>query len=149
LALGKFAQATHDFTLAIQKGSTDPETLKNKDIASAAENLNPYDTRINDRERQKRILRLFSHADERAKSCLPGVLPGSSVKPPDQFKALAAQRAALPSEIDNRELAAHLDLEKPLLDWVFAVEAAAASRCGPGTPQNAAVNLIGATRKET
>jgi hypothetical protein len=80
---------------------------------------------------------------------LPGVLPGSSVKPPDQFKSLAAQRAALPSEIDDRQLATHLDLEKPLLDWVFAVEAAAASRCGPGTPQNAAMNLIGATRKET
>ena len=149
LALGKFAQATHDFTLAIQKGSNDPETLKSKDIASAAENLNPYDTRINDRERQKRILRLFSLADERAKSCLPGVLPGSLVQPPDQLKSLAAQRAALPNEIDDRQLAAHLDLEKPVLDWVFALEAAATSRCGPGTPQNAAMNMIGATRKET
>lgn len=149
LALGRFAQATHDFALAIQKGSNDPETLKNKDIASAAENLNPYDTRINDRERQKRILRLFSLADDRARTCFPGVLPGSSVKPQDQLKSLAAQRAALPIEIDNRQLAAHLDLEKPMLDWVFAVEAAASARCGPGTPENAAMDLIGATRKET
>lgn len=149
LALGRFALATQDFTLAIQKGSKDPETARNKNVASAAENLNPYDTRLNDRDRQKRILRLFSLAEERATSCLPGVLPSPNAATPDQLKPLAAQRAALPKDLNARELATHLEIEKPVLDWVFAVESEAASRCGVGTPENAAIGLIGATRKET
>lgn len=149
LALGRFAQATRDFTLALQKGAIESETARNKDIASAAENLNPFDARLNGRDRRKRILRLFSLAEERARECFPAVLPGSAVAPSDQWKPLAAQRAALPKEINARELAAHVALEKPALDWIFAVESAAVSHCGAGTVENVATGLIGATRKET
>ncbi|HUI74704.1 MAG TPA: tetratricopeptide repeat protein [Candidatus Acidoferrum sp.] len=149
LATGRFAQAARYFNQAILHGSQNPEIERDRDVSSEAAELDPYDVHLNDRGRQRRILRMFDAAHARVKSCFPVLLEGSKVPVPDQLKTLAAERVALPKQLTGQELALHPELEKTALAWVFDVERSASSQCGTGTVTDAAIELIAGQHKET
>ena len=149
LAVGQFGQAERYFTQAILRGSKDSSVERDRDISSEAAELNPYDTQLNDRERQRRILRMLDAAQARVTSCFPALLEGSKVPVPDKLKTLATDRAALPKQLTGQVFAMQPELEKTALIWVFEVERSAASQCGTGTITDAAIELIAGQHKET
>jgi tetratricopeptide (TPR) repeat protein len=149
LALGQFGNAERYFTQAILRGPKDPELERKRDISADAADLDPYNSQLNDRERQRRILRMFGAAQDRAASCLPFILPGGKSPVPEQFKNLAVERAALPKLLASRDLALHPELEKSVLAWIFDVERTASSQCGAGSATDAAIVLIAGQHKET
>jgi tetratricopeptide (TPR) repeat protein len=148
LTLGRFSEAEHYLTRAIQRGTNDPVVARDREVAAMAADLDPYETPLNDTERRRRVLRLFGEATERAKSCFPAVLPGAKGPVSNDLKSLAAARAALPASLSQRDFKLHPEWEKAALTWVFDVEKTASERCGPGSPADVAISLIAGEHKE-
>jgi tetratricopeptide (TPR) repeat protein len=149
LELGSFSEAERYFTRAIQRGSTDPELEFNRSLSQEAADLDPFNSRLRDQERRKRILRLFAAGEKRAKACFPSIFAGAGATAPDRLKSLATARAGLPKQLSSSGLAAHPDWEHQALNWTFDVEKAAAEQCGPGTVTDRAIILIAGQHKET
>ena len=148
LALGKFAEAERYFSRAIERGTTDPQVKQDRELCAEAADLDPYVASMNDRERRERILRLFVQANDRAKACLPSVLPGSKGPVPNDLKDLAASRAALPLRVTPTDFKTHPEWEQAALSWAFELEKTATARCGPGTAKDMAIIRIAGEHKE-
>jgi tetratricopeptide (TPR) repeat protein len=147
LSLYDFADADRYFSRAIQHGSKEPDVAANRDLAAAAGELDPFDARLSDRERQERILEIFGNAELRTKACLPAVLSGGPTVP-DNLKALAAARAALPVKLSLAVFGAHPEYANQALSWAFAAEKAVSAQC-VGTLADRAIELLASKNKES
>jgi predicted Zn-dependent protease len=146
LALYDFSEADRYFSRAIQHGSKDPDITTNRDLASAAAELDPFDVKLSDRERHERILEIFANAENRTKACLPAVLTGGATLP-DNLKALAATRAALPKSLSLAMFDTHPEYANQALAWAFAAENAASAQCA-GTLADRAIEFLAGKNKE-
>jgi tetratricopeptide (TPR) repeat protein len=146
LALDDFSNADRYLTRAIGRGAKDPTLAQDRDVAAAAAALDPNDDRITDRERLQRTLDIFNDAEQRARTCFPGVLvpvaPG--VAPlPDSLKPLATARATLPARVTLNALTAQPDLATHALNWAFDAESFPAPQC-TATLADRAIALVAA-----
>jgi predicted Zn-dependent protease len=146
LTLYDFADADRYLSRAIQRGSRSPEVVpevvNDRDLAAAAAGLDITDKRLSDAQRRERTLEIFAAAEQRANSCMPGVLNNAATLP-DNLKSFASQRAALPKSLTPAILASHPEFASPALDWALAVERAPAPQCAP-TITDRAIALIAA-----
>ncbi len=147
LALYNFPEADRYFSRAIQRGVKAPDVAAQRDLAAAAAELNPFDPRLSEKERQQRILEIFSAAEERAKACIPVVLSGGPAVP-DDLKALAAERAALPQKLSLAVFNAHPEYATQALNWAFSLEGAVPSQCA-GTLADRAIGVLAAENKQS
>jgi tetratricopeptide (TPR) repeat protein len=146
LALNQFSEAERYFGRALEHGGRSPELAADHDLAVAATELDPFDARLSERERDARIIEIFTAADQRAKTCLAALLTaGSSV--PDNWKPLSAERAALPAQLTLSAFGAHPEYANQALHWAFAVEQAISPQCA-GTLTDQAIELLARANRE-
>jgi Tfp pilus assembly protein PilF len=147
LSLYKFPEADRYFSRAIQHGAKEPDLAADRDLAAAAGELDPFNARLSDRERQERILEIFANAENRVRACLPVVLDGGA-SVPDNLKPLAAARAALPNKLSLGAFTAHPEYANQALAWAFAAEKATDPQC-VGTLADRAIEFLAGKNKES
>jgi Flp pilus assembly protein TadD len=147
LALNQFSEADRYFARAIQHGAKAPEVAEDRDVSAAAAELDPFNARLSERERDARIIEIFNAADQRAQSCLPALATGGS-SVPNNLKPLAAQRAALPAKLALSTFNAHPEYADQALNWAFAIEQAISPQCA-GTLADHAIALLARENKES
>jgi tetratricopeptide (TPR) repeat protein len=133
LALYNFPEAERYLSRAIEHGAKDPQVAENRALAAAAAELDPYDPRLNDRERRGRILEIFTDADQRTKAC-------ASVTNP-------ALPAGIPARLTQATFDAHPELASQALDWAFSVEKGAPAGCGETLADRAIAALAGKNKQ--
>src|SRR5579885_3585939 len=144
ILMGNFSQAEKFLAEAIRKGAKDAEAAKERDLAAAAAELDPFAANLGDSERRRRVLRIFRAAEERVKACMPGTFAIAPATVPDNLRNLAAERAALPKDLNLVDLTRHAELESKALDWALEAEKLALLQCGPGGVTEQAIALIAA-----
>ena len=147
LALYQLPEANRYFTRALQHGSKDEGIPRRRDLAAAASELDPFNTRVSERERQARTIEIFQTAEQHAKACFPALVTGGDALP-SNLKALAAERAALPAKLMRSDFSAHPEYVNQALDWAFAVEQAIPPQCG-GTLADRAIQYLAGRNKES
>jgi predicted Zn-dependent protease len=147
LALYQFSEADRYFSRAIQRGAKTPDIESDRDLAAAAAELDPFNPRLNSRERQQRILEIFAAAQQRAQACMPAVLANGPTVP-DNAKALAAARAALPAKLTLSMFNTHPEYADEALNWAFDLEKAVPSQCA-GTLADRAIEVLAGENKES
>ncbi len=147
LALYQFPEADRYFTRALQHGAKDQSIPGRRDLAAAASELDPFNTRLSERERQARTIEIFQAAEQHAKACFPGLITGGD-SVPNNLKPLAAERAALPPNLTRSDFSAHPEYADQALDWAFAIEQAIPPQCG-GTLADRAIQYLAARNKES
>ncbi|HKQ85598.1 MAG TPA: tetratricopeptide repeat protein [Candidatus Acidoferrales bacterium] len=147
LALFQLPEADRYFTRALQHGAKDGSIAGKRDLAAAASELDPFNTRISERERQARAIEIFQAAEQHAKACFPALVTGGDALP-NNLKPLAAERAALPAKLTRADFSAHPEYVDQVLDWAFAVEQAIPPQCG-GTLADRAIQYLAGRNKES
>jgi len=145
LALYQFSEAERYFSRALQHGAKSPELAADRDLAAAAAEIDPFNSRLNESEHNRRIIEIFDAADQRAKSCLPALATGASV--PDNLKTLATQRAALPAKLTLSDFNTHPEYSDQALNWAFAIEQTVSPQCA-GTLADHAIELLAKENKQ-
>jgi len=143
----EFSQADRYYSRAIVRGAKTPDIEADRDLAAAAAELDPFDARLDGRERQQRILQIFSAAQQRAQACMPAVLTNAATAP-DDAKALAAARAALPAKLTLSVFNVHPEYADQALNWAFDLEKAVPSQC-EGTLADRAIQVLAEENKES
>ncbi|HKV49356.1 MAG TPA: tetratricopeptide repeat protein [Candidatus Acidoferrales bacterium] len=146
LALYQFPEADRYFTRALQHGAKRENVASLRDLAAAAAELDPFNNRVTERERQVRTVEIFQAAEQHAKACFPALVTGSDTLP-NNLKPLAAERAALPTNLTRSDFSAHPEYADQALDWAFAVEQAIPAQCG-GTLADRAIQYLAGRNKE-
>lgn len=140
LALYDFSDADRYYSRAMQHGARGADVEADRDLAVAARELDPSADGLSDKEKEQRIFEIFIAAERRAKACVPDSLsPGSSA--PDNLKALAMDRAALPTRLSIADLETHPQIAAQALDWAFSVEQNASPQCA-GTLADRAIEFL-------
>jgi tetratricopeptide (TPR) repeat protein len=147
LTLGDFREAERYFAKAIERGAKEPELELDRSVSKEAAEIDPFEAQLSEKERGKRVLKLFAAAEETAKACFPSVL-GIGEAASIGLKNLATARAELPKKLSSRELIRNPDWEPKALNWSLEVETAASSQCGPGTNTDRAIAMIAQQHKE-
>lgn len=147
LALFQFSEADRYFTRALQHGAKRENVASLRDLAAAAGELDPFNTRVSERERQVRTMEIFQAAEQHAKACFPALITGSDTLPAN-LKPLAAQRAALPAKLTRSDFDAHPEYADQALGWAFAVEQAISPQCA-GTLADRAIQYLARRNKES
>jgi tetratricopeptide (TPR) repeat protein len=147
IALNQFSEAERYFSRALQHGAKSPELAADRDLAVAASELDPFNARLSEKERDARIIEIFNAAEQRAKACLPALLTGGS-SIPNNLQSLAAQRAALPTKLVLSAFNDHPEYADQALNWAFAVEQGISPQCA-GTLADHAIELLARENKES
>lgn len=147
LALDQFSEAERYLARALQHGAKTPAVAQNHDLAAAAAELDPFNARLSEREREARIIEIFNIADKRAKACLLApTTAGPSI--PNNLTSLMAQRATLPVNLAVSTFNAHPEYIDQALQWAFAVEQAVSPQCA-GMLADQAIKLLAREHKES
>lgn len=147
LASYQFLEANRYLTRALQRGAQKENVAPQRDLAAAAAELDPFDTRVSERERQVRTIEIFQAVEQHAKACLPALVTAGDTLP-NNLKPLAAERAALPAKLTRAALAAHPEYASQALDWAFAVEQVIPPQCG-GTLADRAIKYLAERNNES
>jgi tetratricopeptide (TPR) repeat protein len=102
LALGDYPEAERYFAKAIERGIKDPEIEMDRGISEEAAEIDPFEAQLSDKERRKRVLRLFAAAEKRA----DGIL-GRQAR--FDLGDEGAERRRLHARVRSREAAAGID----------------------------------------
>jgi Flp pilus assembly protein TadD len=128
--LRDFSKADLYLARAIQHGDREAGAVADLARDSTAAEIDPFDTRLSNSERARRVIEIFNDANLRAKTCMMPE-PRNPSKAWDDLKALVSARAALPAKLTEAELKDNPDLANQALRWSFSVELAADAQCAP------------------
>jgi tetratricopeptide (TPR) repeat protein len=147
LSLNDFASADRYFSRAIQHGAKENDIAEDRDLAAATAELDPFDAKLTDRERQERILEIFNNAETRTRACMPGIL-SNDPNLPANLKPLASARAVLPAKLTLAAFGQHPEYSSEALNWAFSVEQAVSPACA-GTLADRAIQFLATKSRQS
>jgi tetratricopeptide (TPR) repeat protein len=139
--------------------NTNPEDAKLHDLLASTNLIlssDPFERRISDAERNRRIVAAFASAGQRLNSCaqqlginLASVKPAassSSAPPSSPLAVLEARWLATRRDVPQLRSAAETDLPDVIMDLVFSIEQKTAELCGQPQGIDQALLLISRDR---
>jgi tetratricopeptide (TPR) repeat protein len=137
--LGDYPLAQHYLRAAVQASSSDHDSAALLEVADQVMRLDPFRRQISDADRDRAVMGLFATAGDRLKSC-----PAASASPivPGASETLNDAWTKLKPQVTERDLRRNQDVVNQSLNLAFNIEREAVSKCGSGTPSDAALLLI-------
>jgi tetratricopeptide (TPR) repeat protein len=138
-SLGDYRQARRYLERALHAKPNDARLAKMLDEANRVLNADPYEPGISPQERDRRVIRAFEQALNRLGEC--GVLVPKTLQPNPEAAPAGSGSAALADEArvlqpgaNPSALHRNASLITEMMNFVFRVEQAPASECGPPDP---------------
>ena len=122
----------------------DPSSEPTKQLLTVAEMVlaeDPLAPHLTTPERRARLLQDFERSQQRLESCLSQTTDSNSLA---QLQSLKTEAAALQPKLDRSR---DFDTVRSGAGLIFRIQEAASATCGPGSPDDQALLLIGRARK--
>jgi tetratricopeptide (TPR) repeat protein len=137
--MGDYPRAQDYLRAAVEGSPADRDSANLLDVADEVIRLDPFRRQISDAERDQAVMGVFNTAGERLLGCPAAAnattAAGSTLTLNDAW-------AKLKPQVTERDLRRNQDVVNHALNLAFAIERQAGSKCGSGSPADAALLLI-------
>lgn len=137
--MGDYALAQHYLRIAVTQQPWDKDSATLLEVTDQVMRLDPYRRQISEADRHRAVQGVFATAGQRLQSC-----PAAAASPvvPGGAQTLGDAWKQLQPKVTPRVLRRDQDVVDNALDLAFNIERQSGSKCGQGSPADAAVVLI-------
>ncbi len=139
-----YAQAARDLSRSASTGTLSEEEKHALETSERVQLLDPFIATLSVQQRASRAAYAFSIALKRMQACAAsqGTTGASAGRADDESQELLANAAKAGAQADERSLTAHPENLAQLMDLAFAMENTASVRCGQGSLDDTALQLL-------
>ena len=140
LSLGEYSKAVEYLRSALE---VDASSEKTKRLLTQAETVlsdDPLAPNLSVEERRERLRLGFDRSFQRLQSCLDKT---TDSKAADRMRSLQSEATAVEPKLNRNRQAKDFDTVRSDAGLIFRMEEASSAACGPGSPEDQAMLLIG------
>jgi tetratricopeptide (TPR) repeat protein len=139
--LGDYAEAVRYLKSALDLDSSSEKTRDLLAVAEMVTSEDPLAPHLSAQERRERLLEDFDRSLRRLQSCLD---QNTGSKAVEQLQSLKAEAVSMQPKLNRSR---DFDTVRSGAGLIFRMEEAASATCGPGSPEDQALLLIGRAHK--
>lgn len=137
--MGDYSLAQHYLREAVAQSPGDRDSFTLLEVATQVVQLDPFRRQISDADRDRAVIGLFNTAGDRLKSCPAAANAPIAV---GTVETLNDDWQKLKPQVTVRDLRRNQDIVNQSVNTAIAIERQSASKCGAGSPADAALLLI-------